>query len=129
MATPYLVTPSRAKAVYAARFASLWHGLGQAGGLNLGLVVIGFSLSPQDEHAKQALFRLVRNYQDSWWEIEWPHGQTKTPVLLVDRKQTIEDRQAYQERYGFVKPEKAKFHFDGFDMAAVELMERAETAS
>ena len=121
--TPCLLTPSKVKAVYASSVASLWFNMGRAGGLNLGVVIIGYSLPSHDEHAKQALFRLCHNYQDNWWSMSWPDGRQKAPVLVIDKKESDDERNVFLSTYGFVNPRRAVFHFDGFDGAAMTLIE------
>ena len=121
--TPWLLTPSTAKAVYASHFASLWFNMGRAGVLNLGVVLIGYSLPSQDEHARQALFRLVHNYQDNWWDMSWPDGRHKAPVLVIDKKESDDERNAFRKTYGFINTKRAVFHLDGFDGAAMALIE------
>lgn len=129
MATPLLLTPSHAKAIYANRFAALWYGLGQAGGMNYGLAVIGYSLPKQDDYATQALFRLVRNYQESWWDRQRPGAMKKSPVLLVDLQKSEEDQAAYRKHYGFVESEKAIFQFKGFNETSVRSLSELAAAS
>lgn len=80
------------------------------------------SFPAQDEDARQAIFRLVRNYQDSWWYLEWPGGRKKAPVILVDRQSSAADQSEYRARCGFVNPDKAHFHFSGFDREAVSVI-------
>lgn len=123
-ATPWLLTPSKVKAVYASRFSSFWFDVGRTGSMSLGMVVIGYSLPSHDEYAKQALFRLVRNYLDNWWDVEWPDGRRKAPILLIDKRNGEEARDDLLSRYGFMDPEKAIFHFDGFSQRAVGLIAR-----
>ena len=122
LATPWLMSPSTAKVVYANKLKDFWRGLGRAGGWNLGVVVIGYSLPEHDDYARHALYALIRNYQESWWDQEFLDGLRKQPVLLVDRKLEPEREAAYRKRYGFVIPEKAVYHLTGFDDAAVDLI-------
>lgn len=121
-ATPFLLSPSKSKVLYADRFKYFWRGMGQAGGMNLGLIIIGYSLPSHDDYCKQALFRMVRNYQDSWWDVEWPGKLKKSPVLLIDRQDDDTRRKAFLSRFRFIEPHKAKFHFSGFNNQALALI-------
>jgi hypothetical protein len=61
MATPRILAPSTAKLLYATRLNDFWEGMGNAGYYNFGMAIIGFSLPPQDEYARQILHKLVTN--------------------------------------------------------------------
>jgi hypothetical protein len=99
-----------------------WDGLGQAGVLNFGMVIIGFSLPQQDDYAKQVIYRLVRNYQENYWgQSEFEHK--KTPLLLIDRRASAKTRREFIERYRFVDWNRAEVQFDGFDDKALSLIE------
>lgn len=98
--------------------------MGQAGSSNLGLIVVGYSLPSHDDYAKQALFKMFRNYQDVEWDTEWPDGQKKNSVLVVDRQEDQKGRKRFLSRFGFVDPSKATFHFSGFDEQALHLMQK-----
>lgn len=119
--TPCLVSPSKIKAVYASRFKSFWEAMGQAGVINFGMCIIGYSLSSHDDYTKQVLFRMLRNYQDNWWDQEVFGGQRESGVILVDLRDDAEGRRDLLARFGFIEPEKATFHFSGFDDQAVGL--------
>ncbi len=121
--TPWLLNPSSMKLLYSRTLRDFWYGLGNAGTLNLGLAIIGFSLPDQDEYARQVLYRLVRNYQNAYWnEDVLGSGLQKTPLIIVDHKQSDEDLAAFQSRYAFVDWEKTKTYMNGFDDKALELL-------
>ena len=121
---PSLLPPSTAKFIYLGGLLPLWHGLNKAGGYNLGMVFIGYSLPPHDNYAKQPLFTMAKNYQGVYWEESFIVGR-KSPVVLIDRRLGKKSREEYRRRYGFVDPEKARFHFSGFDSEAVDLIREA----
>jgi hypothetical protein len=121
-ATPSLLNPSSMKIVYPHMLRDFWDGLGQAGVLNFGMVIIGFSLPQQDDYAKQVIYRLVRNYQENYWgQSEFEHK--KTPLLLIDRRASAKTRREFIERYRFVDWNRAEVQFDGFDDKALSLIE------
>ena len=123
---PWLLSPSTAKFVYLDKLLPLWRGMGEAGGYNLGLVVIGYSLPPHDDYAKLPLFAMAKNYQGVYWGKGGfgAMGQ-KSPVVLIDHRNDAKSQEEYRRRYGFVDPEKARFHFSGFNSEAVELIRDA----
>ena len=126
LCAPWLLSPSTAKFVYLDKLLPLWNGLGKAGGANLGLVVIGYSLPQHDDYVKQPLFAMTKNYQG----VEWGKGGCgmkgqKPPVVLIDHRNDAESQQEYRRHYGFVDPEKARFHFSGFDNEALDLIRKA----
>ena len=100
-----------------------WWGLGQKGVLSFGMAVIGFSLSKQDEYARQVIYGLVKNYQTTYWEKN-PFDHKKSPLVLVDLKKSPTEKQEFRHRYAFVDWNRAETHFDGFDKEAIELLSR-----
>lgn len=62
--SPLILAPSSNKFLYASVLRDLWSGLGEAGGLNLSMAIIGFSLPSHDEYIRQMLFRLTQNYTE-----------------------------------------------------------------
>jgi len=52
-------------------------------------------------------------------------GHKKTPVVLVDFRQSGKEQQQFRRRYAFVDWCKAATCFTGFDEHAVELLESA----
>ncbi len=121
LASPWLLAPSYFKIVYAGKVADFWCGAGYGGATNLGLAIIGFSLSPQDEYARQALYRLVINYQQIHWG-EDLFGQTKSPLVIVDWCPDSGTLTKFKERYRFVDWSRAVLYTDGLDEKAVDLV-------
>lgn len=126
---PFLLTPSKFKAVYADQFKPYWWGLGQAGGYNLGVVVIGYSLPSHDDYAKQALFRLAHNYQESWWEEDFFDERRKEKVIVVDKQEGDAERREFMSRYGFLDSAKTEFVWEGFNRSAVDLIREGAPAT
>ena len=126
LCAPWLLPPSTVKFVYLDKLLTLWRGMGKAGGYNLGLVVIGYSLPPHDDYVKLPLFAMAKNYQGVYWGKRGfgAMGQ-KSPVVLIDHRNDAKSQEEYRDRYGFVDPEKAQFHFSGFDDEALDLIRKA----
>lgn len=121
LATPWLLAPSTMKIVYASKLADFGHGLGNAGVLNFGLAIVGYSLPPQDDYARQAVYSVVTNYQTEYWGKE-VFERTKTPLVIVDSRGTEEDIRAFKERYRFVDWDRATTYFGGFDETSLSLL-------
>jgi hypothetical protein len=122
-AQPSLLNPSTAKILYSQRLKEFWDGIGKAGVLNFGMAIIGFSLPRQDDYARQVIYRLVKNYQTTYWQEEvWLHK--KTPLVLVDLRKSAEGKKEYQRRYAFVDWGRAETYFGGFNEKALELLDR-----
>jgi len=120
-ATPSLLNPSPIKLIYAKTYRDFWWGLGRAGVLNFSMAIVGFSLPSQDEYARQIIYRLVKNYQTTYWENEaWIHK--KTPFVLVDLLKSAEEEQKFRHRYSFVDWSRAVTYFGGFNEEALELL-------
>lgn len=117
---PFILSPSHVKFVYASPIMSLWNGLGRAGGYNLGVSVIGFSLPPHDEYIRIGLHQMLNNYS-SWWE-EPLFDNFKDYVRFVDYKPSQAEMDAYMERYRFAGAERSKFYFGGFGTDSLEFL-------
>jgi hypothetical protein len=119
-ATPWLLSPSPAKILYAGTVRDFWHGIGVAGVLNFGLSIIGYSLPPQDEYAHQVLHAMVTNYQEEHWD-EDIYGLRKQPLVIVDYCRDAQAINALKERYRFVNWDRAVLCSDGLDEDSVRL--------
>ena len=122
-ATPWLLNPSSAKILYSGKLKDFWWGLGDMGCVNFGLSIIGFSMPPQDDYARQVLYRLVKNYQSEHWDKE-VFGRKKTPLVFVDLRHSAKDKEEFRSRYAFVDWSRAETCFDGFDDGALGLLFR-----
>lgn len=109
------------KFVYAPPLLDFWHGLGRAGGYNLGISIIGFSLPEHDEYIRQILYNLICNYQESWWDEELLET-LKDNVKFVDFRDEQKGQEEFMQRYGFSNKEKSAFWLDGFSTEAVEFL-------
>jgi len=121
LCTPWLLSPSSMKMLYASTLRDFWYGLGDAGALNFDLAIIGFSLPRQDDYARQVLYRLVTNYQTANWNKDI-FGLRKRPLILVDRRHTAEELAELRIRYAFVDWAKTQTYMSGFDDNALDLL-------
>ena len=121
-ATPWLLNPSSAKILYSSKLKDFWYGLGDAGILNFGLAIIGFSLSEHDRYTRQILYGLVKNYQTQYWGEEVLGGLKKTPLVLIDLRKTPEEKEAFKRRYAFVDLDKTICKLDGFNDTALSIL-------
>jgi len=119
LATPWILTPSTNKVIYANPLQEFWDGLGRSGGTNFGMAIIGYSLPSHDHYARQAIYSLVTNYQQTNWGKDF-FGFKKTPLVLVDYRTTPESVTGYRTNYRFVDFEKAVLHLKGFDATAID---------
>lgn len=119
LATPWILTPSTNKVIYASPLREFWDGIGRAGGWNFGMAIIGYSLPRHDQYARQVIYSLVTNYQQTSWGRDI-YGLKKTPLVLVDSRTNSETVRQYMDNYRFVDWEKTTLCFDGFDHAAID---------
>lgn len=120
-ATPSLLNPSPIKLIYTKMYRDFWWGLGRAGVLNFSMAIIGFSLPSQDDYARQVIYRLVKNYQTTYWEEDFLKHK-KTPLVLIDLRTSPEEEQEFRRRYAFVDWDRAKTYFNGFNEEAIDLL-------
>lgn len=118
---PFILSPSHVKFVYATRLLGLWDSLGRAGGYNLGISIIGFSLPRHDEYIRVGLYQMISNYQQSWWDSKLL-DVLKDKVRLVDYRNSADSIAEYKQRYSFVDPSRAEFMFDGLSAEAIDFL-------
>lgn len=118
---PFILSPSHVKFIYASPIMGLWNGFGRAGGYNLGVSVIGFSLPPHDEYIRIGLHQMLSNYS-SWWDRPMLDGVLKDYPRFVDYKPNQPERDAYVERYRFAGADRSRFFFDGFGRNSLEFL-------
>lgn len=123
--TPFILSPSFAKLVYSSSFLDFWNGLGRAGGWNLGVGVIGYSLPPQDEYARIGLYQMITNFQESWWT-KGIAGYMKSNVKIVDLRKDQDGIDDLRKRYRFIDWSKADMYCKGFDSEAVQFLFRQD---
>jgi hypothetical protein len=119
MATPRILAPSAAKLLYATRMNDFWRGMGDAGYYNFGMAIIGFSLPPQDDYARQILYELVTNYQRSNWDKDL-FGGKKSTLTIIDFFPDAAAETRFRERYRFVDWSRANLSGEGFDLASLD---------
>ena len=77
-----------------------WNGLGQVGGMHLGLNVIGFSLPDHDDYLKVTLFKMAQNYQELNWDIEML-DKLKDNIKVIDYRIDDDGKNEPRGRYNF----------------------------
>ncbi|MDH3666189.1 MAG: SIR2 family protein [Paracoccaceae bacterium] len=118
-ATPRLLPPSAAKLLYARGMNDFWDGMGQAGYYNYGMAIIGFSLPPQDEYARQIIYEMVTHYQRHFWDQEH-FGVKKTLLSIIDFFPDAASEMRFRDRYRFVDWSRADLSGQGFDLASLD---------
>lgn len=119
--SPFILSPSHIKFVYAEPILSFWRGIGRMGGYNLGVSVIGFSLPQHDHYLRIGLYQIMSNYE-SWWNDKLYGDFLKDYIRFIDFCPSSERADQYFERYQFVKKEYSKFYFSGFDDGAIDFL-------
>lgn len=120
-AVPMILSPSHMKIVYANPFLDFWWGWGRAGGMNLGVSIIGFSLPFHDEYLRICLYRMISNFQGVSWDrplLDWH----KNHVKLVDYRTDQTGKDELLDRYRFIDFDKADVYMDGFSRDAVKFI-------
>lgn len=117
--SPLILSPSSSKILYANPLKSLWRGLQEAGGLNFGLGVIGYSLPPYDEYARQALYHLMRNYTEVEPDLEMG-GLVKGPARIIDYCPPGTSDLQIRKSYSFMNWERCELSTSGFNMESID---------
>lgn len=120
LATPWLLAPSTVKILYAEKLKDFWYGLENAGVLNFGLSIIGYSLPAQDDYARQVIYRVVTNYQKAHWDEE-VFGLRKPPLVIVARCDNAKAVDECKAQYRFVDWSRAILCRDGLNEESVNL--------
>lgn len=117
--SPLILSPSSSKILYANPLKSLWRGLQQAGGLNFGLGVIGYSLPPYDEYARQALYHLMRNYTEYEYDLEMM-GLSKGPARIIDYSPPGDSDWKIRKNYSFMNWERCEINTSGLNVGSIK---------
>ena len=119
ISVPSLISPSTQKLIYANIVRSFWNGLGQAGGGNFRLVIIGYSLPEHDDYARQVIYRIVQNYQQATSELADMLNVERDPILIVDYRLNQDEISSLKKRFAFVDWSKATLYGAGFDRSVI----------
>ncbi|HDR16138.1 MAG TPA: hypothetical protein ENN79_11765 [Desulfobacteraceae bacterium] len=117
---PLLVSPSHAKFFYLQPLVDFFYGLYQTGGYNREMNIIGFSMPEHDQYLLQAVYQIVRNYQNMSLGRRYP----KRRLRIVDYRKTPREQDSLRGRYRFVNWGKASVFWDGFGHDAIDFLAR-----
>jgi len=120
LSVPSLVSPSVSKVIYSRPFLEFWRGLRYEGAYSRRLVVIGYSLPPHDDYARQVLYRLIDNYQNVPESKIFPENERRNPLLMIDLHTNKKQLEAFKRRYSFVDWSKTNLFSQGFDSNVVD---------
>ena len=99
---------------------NFWYGMDQLGVCNYGMAIIGYSLPPQDEYARLAVYTIVRNYQEMLGSDEKVWGDRKSPLVIVNHCKNKTQLRQFKDRYRFVNRRRATVLTQGFGEEAVK---------
>jgi hypothetical protein len=111
--TPLILAPSSTKIFYAKPLLDFWWGIQRAGGLNLSLGIIGYSMPTYDSYARQALYNIINNF--TGYEPNLSFGErSKSKLRILDYRPTQETVVDLHAHYRFVDWENTEVWLDGF---------------
>ena len=116
---PLILVPSQTKIVYTPTLRDFWYGMQKAGGLNLSIGVVGYSLPTFDEYARQALYGLFSNYTGYEPDLEFM-GRTKAPIRILDSAFPRDSGADIRTRYRFADWSRTELKLDGFNESTCE---------
>ena len=115
---PLILSPSESKLFYSWPLRDLWNGIGEMGGLNLSICVVGYSLPTYDEYARQAFYRMFLNYKDQP-NLEF-QGRKKTPIRILDYNPTDKSGADIRGRYRFTDWSRTELNLEGLNESTIE---------
>jgi hypothetical protein len=116
---PLILAPSQTKLFYAQPLREFWWGLQRWGSLNLGLAVVGYSLPPYDMYARQALYRVFRNYTECEPDYEFD-GRKKQTVRILDYRPEGDSGADIRASYRFADWSRTDLCLQGFSEESLE---------
>ena len=116
---PLILAPSQTKLFYAQPLREFWWGLQRAGGLNLSVGVVGYSLPPYDVYARQGLYHVFSNYTGYEPDLEFD-GRRKTPIRILDCRPDGDSGADIRSRYRFADWRRTDLRLDGFNEKSLE---------
>jgi len=116
---PLILPPSQTKIFYAQPLRELWWGLQDAGGLNLSLAVVGYSLPAYDEYARQVLYHVFLNYTGYEPDLELG-GRKKGKARILDYRPDGDSGAGIRTSYRFADWTRIDLRLDGFSEDALE---------
>jgi hypothetical protein len=115
---PLILAPSKHKLLYSDPLKELWWGINSGGSFMERVSIVGFSLPAHDQYAVQALYAIVRNFQ----QYDTDGLVVKAPLQMVDWCPTEAEAERLRERYRFVDWQRAELDGQGFRPEAVEFL-------
>ena len=123
LATPWILSPSYSKILYADIVRELFYGINRAGFMNYGAGIIGYSLPSHDKYIRQIVYTIVRNYQESEQTLNVGDIHLKkTNFKIINLCRSQEEESALRCRYRFVNWDRADLYVKGFDQEAVSMI-------
>jgi hypothetical protein len=116
---PLILAPSQTKLLYAQPLREFWWGLERAGGFNLSLGVVGYSLPPYDAYARQVLYYVFSNYTGFEPDLEFK-GRKKGSIRILDYRPDGDSGAEIRTRYRFADWRYTDLRLDGFSENSVE---------
>jgi len=116
---PLILAPSQTKLFYAQPLREFWWGLQRAGGLNLSLAVVGYSLPPHDVYARQGLYDVFSNYTGYEPDLAF-QSRRKTRTRILDCRPDSDSGADIRTRYRFADWRRTDLRLDGFNEKSLE---------
>jgi hypothetical protein len=116
---PLILAPSQTKLFYAQPLREFWWGLQRAGGLNLSVGVVGYSLPLYDAYARQGLYHVFSNYTGYEPDLEFD-GRRKTPIRILDCRPDGDSGADIRSRYRFADWRRTDLRLDGLNEKSLE---------
>ncbi len=117
--SPLISAPSAAKLPYLGRLRNLWWDSQGFGGANLSVGVVGYSLPPHDEYARQVLYHVFSNYTGWTPDLEIG-GRKKTPIRILDHAPADDSGADIRSRYRFADWSRTELSLEGFNESTLK---------
>lgn len=110
--TPLILALSSTKVFYTKPVRDFWLGLSKAGGLNLSIGIIGYSLPIYDSYVRQVMYDIVNNFLE--FEPNWIfEGRYKSKLRILDYRTTPDEVSELKAHYRFIDWTKTECWLEG----------------
>jgi len=116
---PLILNPSSTKYLYFQPLKEFWWGLQQAGGLNLSICIVGYSLPYYDKYVRQLFYNIFTSFTNYEPDLKLA-GQQKTKIKILDFSSDKRAKIKFKKQYQFAVKDKVEYCFEGLNENSID---------